>query len=226
MPVNDSNTKIHLIKVAGHYFAEYGYDGTSTRQIASRTGVAQSAISFHFGSKENLCKAVIEYTIMLIKNKYSHIISSINRNYNEGMMTRELAWGYIDRLLEMQIAFAFDPIDKTTINLVVRESTFPAPLTGMLSNAIYDTIEGPLSRLIMTVSGKKDVFWASMISRAINGSVFTFTEHPVLSRNVLKEENAGENVDDGEIRAKIKDYLHVFLINSIRSTIPDSLRNN
>lgn len=47
-------TRSVLIFTAGELFAEYSFDGVSTRMIADRAGVKVSAIHYHFGSKENL----------------------------------------------------------------------------------------------------------------------------------------------------------------------------
>lgn len=49
-------------------FATQGFDATSTRQIAKGAGVNLSAMSYHFGSKEGLYKAVFLYCFQFIKN--------------------------------------------------------------------------------------------------------------------------------------------------------------
>ena len=47
-------TRSALIAAAGELFAEFGFEGVSTRMIADRADVKQSAIHYHFGSKESL----------------------------------------------------------------------------------------------------------------------------------------------------------------------------
>lgn len=207
-------TEWRLIHSARKLFSELGYDVTSTRMIANDAGVAQSAISFHFGTKENLCKAVIEYTIKLISDAYNLLDNEIIQCFNNDNMTKETAWAYLDQLLKKQISYSFNPKNKITINLVLREYTFPQQLIGILSNSIYDKIEGQLSRLIMTVTGKKDIFWASVISRAINGAIFTFTEKPILMENVL---HTSLTINEEKLT---EDYLHNYIIQSIHGLIP------
>lgn len=52
------NTKDAILESALELFALAGYDATSTRAIAQKSGANLSAISYHFGGKEGLYKAV------------------------------------------------------------------------------------------------------------------------------------------------------------------------
>jgi AcrR family transcriptional regulator len=49
-----------LLDVALALFAEHGYDGTSTRQIATAAGVTEGLIFKYFPTKRDLLRAVIE----------------------------------------------------------------------------------------------------------------------------------------------------------------------
>jgi AcrR family transcriptional regulator len=50
----------HLIEVAEQLFGQYGFEGTSIRQLAKEAGVNIAMISYYFGSKEKLVQAIIE----------------------------------------------------------------------------------------------------------------------------------------------------------------------
>ncbi len=50
-------TRARLIQSAIEEFADKGFEGASTRDIAARAGAAQSAIPYHFQTKELLWKA-------------------------------------------------------------------------------------------------------------------------------------------------------------------------
>ena len=50
----------HLISTALELFASQGYEGTTTREIAQRSGVTEAIIFRHFPTKEDLYWAVIE----------------------------------------------------------------------------------------------------------------------------------------------------------------------
>jgi len=53
-----TNAKARLLKVAEELFAEKGFEGTSIREITSKAGTHLSAVSYHFGGKEGLYRAV------------------------------------------------------------------------------------------------------------------------------------------------------------------------
>ena len=55
-----AETRQRLVDAACHEFALHGFSGASTRAIARRADVAQSAIPFHFTTKEALWKAAAE----------------------------------------------------------------------------------------------------------------------------------------------------------------------
>jgi TetR/AcrR family transcriptional regulator len=52
--------RAHLIESATALFAEKGYSGTTTKEIARAAGVTEALIFRHFESKESLYKVVIE----------------------------------------------------------------------------------------------------------------------------------------------------------------------
>jgi AcrR family transcriptional regulator len=55
-----SEKQLQIIRTAEKLFAQKGYDGTSVRDIAEEAGVNGAMISYYFGSKEGLIKALFE----------------------------------------------------------------------------------------------------------------------------------------------------------------------
>lgn len=53
-------TRARIIEVALSTFAELGYEGANTRDIADEAGATHGAIRYHFGTKEALWKTAIE----------------------------------------------------------------------------------------------------------------------------------------------------------------------
>jgi AcrR family transcriptional regulator len=56
---SSADTKEQLITVAERLFAERGFAGTTLRNVVSEAGVNLAAVSYHFGSKEELFRAVV-----------------------------------------------------------------------------------------------------------------------------------------------------------------------
>jgi len=52
-------TQASLLDAAIHEFAAHGFDGASTRAIATRAGVHQPQINYHFASKLDLWRAAV-----------------------------------------------------------------------------------------------------------------------------------------------------------------------
>ncbi|MFI6848334.1 TetR/AcrR family transcriptional regulator [Kitasatospora sp. NBC_00085] len=53
-------TRETILRAAAHVFDEFGFNGSSVSRIIARAGTTQGAMYFHFRSKEELAKAVID----------------------------------------------------------------------------------------------------------------------------------------------------------------------
>ncbi|MDK2956072.1 MAG: TetR/AcrR family transcriptional regulator, regulator of cefoperazone and chloramphenicol [Desulfovibrionales bacterium] len=69
-PQTRSNTRLALIRVATKLFAQSGFKSTSIREICAAAKVNNAAISYHFGSKMGLYKAVVAVGIDRAKELY------------------------------------------------------------------------------------------------------------------------------------------------------------
>jgi AcrR family transcriptional regulator len=54
----EGEARERIRRAAYELFAEHGYHGTSVREIANRAGMSQGQITYHFGSKAALFRAV------------------------------------------------------------------------------------------------------------------------------------------------------------------------
>jgi TetR/AcrR family transcriptional regulator len=54
-----TDTKEKILEAAAAEFALHGFTGTSTREAAARAGVQHPALTYHFGNKEGLWRAVM-----------------------------------------------------------------------------------------------------------------------------------------------------------------------
>lgn len=57
---DDVSTRDRILEIALQTFAELGFDGASTRAIASRAGVNQGLIPYYFGSKQALWREAVD----------------------------------------------------------------------------------------------------------------------------------------------------------------------
>jgi AcrR family transcriptional regulator len=54
------DTRGDILAVAQELFADQGYDATSLREIAERLGITKAALYYHFKSKDDILRALIE----------------------------------------------------------------------------------------------------------------------------------------------------------------------
>lgn len=170
-----NNTKAKLIKAGIKLFAKYGYTATSTRMIASEAGVNLSAISFHYTNKECLYVACLEYVLNKIMAYYEESYSQIEAAYETDAMTKEMAYGFIEKLLDLQIEVAFGKQYKTTLALIYRENELD--YMRPLSSAVFERQEYIMARLLMTLAPDLTEKEALLTSRHINGGIIAFGEH-------------------------------------------------
>src|SRR6185312_6420125 len=74
----DNAARIKLMAVARKLFAKHGLDGTSTRDIAKESGLNISLISYYFGGKEGLYKAVLTTFAEESKKQFMELASGFN----------------------------------------------------------------------------------------------------------------------------------------------------
>ena len=66
VPPHEAGSREKLLEVAVHLFAQKGLDGVSTRDLAREAGLNISLISYYFGGKEGLYRAVLELSLIHI----------------------------------------------------------------------------------------------------------------------------------------------------------------
>ena len=68
-PGRGEDTARRILLAAIEVFADEGYEGASTRSLASRADVNAPAIQYYFGSKEGLYRAVIAHIANLVEER-------------------------------------------------------------------------------------------------------------------------------------------------------------
>lgn len=81
----DNEAKTKILAVATKLFAENGFDGTSTRDIAKATHLNLSLISYYFGGKEGLYKQIL----INFAEEGHRKLSAILKDFDHEKMTKE-----------------------------------------------------------------------------------------------------------------------------------------
>lgn len=200
MAKNES-TKEKLIKAGIRLFSQYGYAATSTRMLANEAGVNLSAISFHFTSKEGLYTACLNYIADKINHYYEIPYREIEEAFDREEMTKEKAYHFLERLVDLQIDVAFQEKYQTSLSLIYWEEKGPEELK-CLSKIMFEYLEKTMAELIQVLVPVPELK-AMLTSRYINGSIIAFGEHRSLMESYLVIPRDEGNPPDW-VRSEIK----------------------
>lgn len=174
MDTTDINTKQKLIHAAKKLFAKYNFDYASTRMIAKEAGVGQSAIFFHFGSKENLAKAVIEDIITYCDSYYHSIYHKTTEAYREGTITPAYALGLLMEYISIEMEIASNPDNSFALSYMINANTLPPDIFKPLNEVNKTQVELPMARLLCTYKGSDRLANAFMITHSIITSIIAY----------------------------------------------------
>jgi TetR/AcrR family transcriptional regulator len=77
-------TKEAIIKAAVSEFGEHGFEGASLRDIATRAGTTHGLIRHHFGSKDDVFRACVDYAVEVYGREETAVIEAVPRaNLND-----------------------------------------------------------------------------------------------------------------------------------------------
>jgi AcrR family transcriptional regulator len=76
MPASAKSTKEEILLAGERLIAEHGVDGVSMRQIGADIGSGNnSAVLYHFGSKERLVEAIFEYRVPRLRERRAELVA-------------------------------------------------------------------------------------------------------------------------------------------------------
>jgi AcrR family transcriptional regulator len=136
-----------LLKAATVLFADKGIDGVSTRELARQAGVNLSAITYHFGGKEGLYEAALQYVVDLLAPRRRQVIEALRDSVAaaDGEVERlsEIAANFVRALIAAMTspAFPMQPIRLLLRELLYPTSAFAIVIDGHI-NPVQDAITG------------------------------------------------------------------------------------
>lgn len=158
---NLENTRDRLIKVAMEMFAEQGFDKTSVRELAKKADANIAAINYHFGGKEGLYQAVLEYIVnymdswaMPLVKAYESFLQEQNGKYE---MNKTINW--IEEFIDTFITRAFESYESNILlhKIIVREQLKPSlGFSKIYSMASLKLAEHIISDLLSKISNENE----------------------------------------------------------------------
>ena len=123
-------TKEALLEAAGELFADYGFDGASTRMIAEKAGVNIAAINYHFGGKENLYLATLHAMLDKGSCSWTRLMDRAATLAREGASTEYALYTVLREHLTNNFG---DDIPRWRAKLILRAMQEPSPVLKSLS---------------------------------------------------------------------------------------------
>jgi len=93
------DTRQRILDVSAELFVEQGYDGTSLREIAERLGVTKAALYYHFTSKAEILRALLEPANELI----GHVLELLEAAGDAEEWAKALEWVIAEVFANRQI---------------------------------------------------------------------------------------------------------------------------
>jgi len=127
-----------LLDVAEVLFAEYGFAGTTVRDISAKANINQALINYHFKSKQGLFKAIFERRAKELVEDRLNLLDQ----------ARKIAQGQAIPLRELIYAFVFPPLriasdsvgGRAFVKLQARLHNEPKELSEELRSTYYDKV--------------------------------------------------------------------------------------
>ncbi len=162
-----------LVLCALDLFGRQGFDGTSTRAIAAAAGKPMSAITYHFGGKEELYRAVARYIAGRISEQFAPALMAVRAGpADDGPMR---ARAQIRAIFTTFVAMLVQPESASWARFIVREQMEPTPAFDELYNGPMGPMLGHVTALVRRVAAQRiDESEARLRAIALFGQVLVF----------------------------------------------------
>jgi AcrR family transcriptional regulator len=147
-------TRQKLLTAAIDVFGQYGFDGTTTRALASAAGVNLQAIPYYFGGKEGLYLAASEHLATLISSHVGSRRQQVQARLAEIQsagrpVTREEARELLTTLLSTLAEVMVSERSRPWARFLIREQMAPTEAFAK----VYDGVMRPMLEAIRRLVG-------------------------------------------------------------------------
>ncbi len=144
-----------MLEAAGTLFAERGYAGVSTRQVAHKAGVNLSAINYHFGSKRELYRAVVARLVDDLAPRRATIIELLSQAVDDTAGDRARLALIARRFVAGVIGFLLGgDMPGWHVQLILREVNQPSLGFDLILNGHLNPLHDAIARLVGAATGK------------------------------------------------------------------------
>ncbi|WP_221031474.1 CerR family C-terminal domain-containing protein [Actomonas aquatica] len=147
-------TRQALVEAGLELFGEYGLKGTTTRMLCEATGANVAAINYHFGNKDGLYLAVIDYIIgrlqAHIRPTAEALVTEVSAANNDPAAARRALLRLLDHLADLMVQS--EEIRLWAL-IIVREQSRPTPAFDHIYDQCFKRVQSKLLFLLGTATG-------------------------------------------------------------------------
>lgn len=186
-----------IIETAERLFSELGYNGTSTRAIATEAGVNMAMLNYYFGSKEGLYKEIFERRF-----KGFHLL--LNSIVGENSSSREKLKKYIDVYVDRTSKQScFQRLIQYELSLQSRSATTDFIIEGILRNNLE------LKKIIDEgiANGSFKPVDAELLIATLFGTKYYLTNLHTLASRLFGMDLSDQDTLDKYIKPRLKEHF-------------------
>lgn len=150
-PQSAEQTRQALIRTALKLFGAKGFDGTSTREIATAANANIGSIAYHFGGKEGLRAACANHIVETIGG----IAGVAMAETAGGAQGEDAARARLNTVLEAMVGFIVArPEAGEFVQFVLRELSQPSEALDIIYDGVFEPVHRRLCRIWAEASGE------------------------------------------------------------------------
>ena len=148
-------TRLALVMAALKLFGRQGFDGTSTREIATAANANIGSIAYHFGGKEGLRLAAADHVVATIQAIASQALGNTGLAQPE-VVSAEEAESQIEAAVERMVGFMVArPEAGEIVQFVLRELSTPTDALDRIYSGVFEPVHRRLCHLWAAATGEE-----------------------------------------------------------------------
>lgn len=197
-------TRANILKAAAEVFAEFGFHGATTREIASRAKANVASLHYHFHDKKGLYAAVFDHFIDVM------LQSNPLPVYPEGMDPKKKLEIYVNAMVRR---FLQRERSHPIFKIILREFNDPTTALDLVVNRLTRPLFFSLIAILREILGEgfSDVEIRFCCASIVGQCFFHRFAWPILDRI-----NPGIQWDEEFIR-RLSEHVYLFSLSALES---------
>jgi TetR/AcrR family transcriptional regulator, regulator of cefoperazone and chloramphenicol sensitivity len=180
-----------LLLTAIDHFGKSGFDGASTRAIASASGTAMSSITYHYGGKKGLYLAAADHIAESLSEGLGPILANAREH---AAAPRNQSVETILLLLDGMATMMLSPASEPWARFIIREQQQPTEAFERLYLGAMRDVTETLVALVKRARPDLDDFEARATSIFLHGHALTLRAGRAAVHRVLGYETLDDDV--------------------------------